>query len=137
RHQVYHPLPGPPIPQRLPPHRFPLDTTTAIHLPASYPPRLGALLAARVDLFHAHVRHRSGNSPHTRLLSVAPRFSLLLSFLLFLVQRGMNALEGRQGGGRSFPRNRESGGRGGDPPGLINWGRTSWGRFERRTLSHS
>src|SRR5215813_1488658 len=49
----------------------------------------------------------------------------------------MNALEGRQGGGRSFPRNRESGGRGGYPPGRINWGRTSWGRFERRTLSHS
>src|SRR5262249_60488613 len=95
RHQVYHPLPGPPIPQRLPPHRFPLDTTTAIHLPASYPPRLGALLAARVDLFHAHVRHRSGNSPHTRLLSVAPRFSLLLSFLLFLVQRGITT--GKEG----------------------------------------
>src|SRR5262249_24326799 len=37
--------------------------------------------------------HRSGNSPHTRLLSVAPRFSLLLSFLLFLVQRGMKHLK--------------------------------------------
>src|SRR5262249_46165561 len=84
-----HRLPGHPYLQGDLRRRFRMDQSAANHLPASYPPRLGALLAARVDLFHAHVRHRSGNSPHTRLLSVAPRFSLLLSFLLFLVQRGI------------------------------------------------